>query len=119
MSDILQQVDVHLHCVQCDETYDVHAAMIAEAQRLLAQGCPGTPHECYPSFLASLVDASALDSLRRAWRSVERSARARSETTGLRGRAQVARNVRWDDGWRELARWEDDGGAPETGRLST
>lgn len=112
MSDILQQVDVHVHCVQCDESYDVSAALIAEAQRMLAQGCPGTPHECMPSFLASLVDASALESLTRAWRELERNARARSEALLMREHAALRRDFRADPMTKELARWEDDGGAP-------
>ncbi len=113
MSDILQNVDVRVRCVQCEETYDVSAAMIAEAQRLVADGCPGTAHECLPSFLASLIDPSALESLRHAWRDLERNARGRSEAAAFHGHARVSRHVHSADGWREIARWEDDGGAAE------
>lgn len=75
MSDILQQIDVHVHCVQCDEDYSVAASAIAESHRLLDEGCPGSAHECYPSFLASLVEAPVLEELSAAWAAVEQSGR--------------------------------------------
>ncbi|MEZ4338945.1 MAG: hypothetical protein R3B82_20200 [Sandaracinaceae bacterium] len=75
MSDILQQIDVHVHCIQCDEEYTVPASAIAESHRLLDEGCPGSAHECYPSFLASLVEASVLEGLSTAWAAVEETGR--------------------------------------------
>ena len=32
MSDILQQIDVHVHCIQCDEEYTVPASAITRAE---------------------------------------------------------------------------------------
>lgn len=125
MADILQQIDVHVRCVRCDETYDVSAADIAESHRLLDRGCPGSHHECMPSFLATLADASALDSLTQAWRELERSGRSPLERASLRRPARIVRQLqpealrvrraeRASMTPREAAlfRWEDDGGAP-------
>lgn len=90
------------------------AALIAESQRIVAEGCPGSSlHECAPAFYATLIEPVALQSLVRAWEQLQRSARARGERAIFRERPRVgvavsvAPAVETDP----IAWWEDDGGA--------
>ena len=86
MSDILKHVDVQVHCQQCGD-FTVPADVIAESQRMLEQGCPGSPYECTPELYATLLDRSLLEKLARSWEAVERSARRRGSSV------QVARRL--------------------------
>ena len=95
MTDILKALSVDVHCDQCGD-FDIGADVIAESQRLLAEGCPGSPHECPPQLFARLLPLPALESLRRAWNALESATH-----TPVR---QIALDPR------TLARWEDDGG---------
>lgn len=117
MADILQQVEVEVRCVQCDESYRMPAALIAESQRMVREGCPGTsPHECAPAFYASLLEPVALEALVRAWERLQRSARARGDHAVLRERPRVGVTLPLARDTDALARWEDDGGAIGTSR---
>lgn len=43
MTDILKHLAVDVHFDECGD-FTVGADVIAESQRLLAEGCPGDPH---------------------------------------------------------------------------
>lgn len=73
MTDTLKQIAVNVHCDGCGD-FTVGADVIAESQRLLAQGCPGSPHECPPQLLATLLDPSALEWLEQARSTLEDAA---------------------------------------------
>lgn len=75
MTDILDNIAVHVDCHQCEQSFDLSAAVIAESHSLLDEGCPGTDYECPASLFASLVDRDALRQLADAWRQIERSVR--------------------------------------------
>jgi hypothetical protein len=75
MTDILDNIDIHVACHQCDKSFEVSAAVVAESQELLDGGCPGTDYECPASVFAALVDRDALRRLADAWRQIERSVR--------------------------------------------
>lgn len=75
MKDRLSDVLVDVSCHQCGD-FTVAADVIAESQRLLESGCPGSPYECPAVLYASLLDPAALDALRAAWSDLGRSARA-------------------------------------------
>jgi hypothetical protein len=110
MQDILRQVEIHVHCDECEDSYVVPASLVAESYALLDEGCSGTSaHECAPSFYASLVDRSMLDALARAWRDVSRNAAAQAMTIAVRSRPKLAA-IHHDEEARSLCRWEDDGG---------
>ena len=82
MTDILKHCYVDVHCGQCGE-FAVRADVIAESQRLLARGCPGSTYECPPALLATLLEPTALASLERAWSALEGGAHAPAEHVQL------------------------------------
>lgn len=90
MTDILKTLAVDVHCDQCGD-FTIGADVIAESQRLLAEGCPGSPHECPPTLLATLLPQPVLESLETTWSARERALSGRPEP-------------------RSISRWEDDGG---------
>lgn len=92
MTDILKHLDVRVRCGQCGN-YTISAAVVAESQHLLEEGCPGSPHECPPQLFATLVDPAALQALKDAWREVEASVRRRAEELLIRDRLQVEMTV--------------------------
>lgn len=112
MTDILQEIDVHLDCHYCGHEVDVPLAVVAESQALLADGCPGSAHECAPSFFARLADTRAVRELVEAWRALETSAAALADGVGVMGRVRVSKSVSGEEA-EALARWVDDGGAIE------
>lgn len=64
MDDRLEHTLIHVHCPRCDGAYDVPASVVAESQRLVEHGCPGTSScECPASFYASLIEPAALEAL--------------------------------------------------------
>lgn len=73
MTDIFDNITIHVDCAQCDQDFDVSAAVVAESQELLDEGCPGTDYECPASLFATLLDRRALRRLASAWRDIERS----------------------------------------------
>lgn len=109
MVDILRTLAVEVHCDQCGD-FEIGADVIAESQRMLAEGCLGSPHECPPRLYATLLPQGALDSLRRAWDELESVTRSPVREISLEDPPRVA--VRPNDKLdpHTLARWEDDGG---------
>ncbi len=75
MTNILKELDVNVRCAHCGE-FTISADTIADSQRLLEHGCPGSPSECPAQLFSTLVDRSALEELATAWKNVEKSARA-------------------------------------------
>lgn len=62
MNDILRRFYVDVRCDQCGD-FTVGADVVAESQRLLAEGCPGSEFECPPGLLAELLEPTFLASL--------------------------------------------------------
>jgi hypothetical protein len=89
---VLQNISVNVHCALCGD-FSLGADVIAESQRLLRSGCPGSTHECPPELFASLLDASALAQIEQRWAALQ---------------AEVEAEVGKE---KHLSRWEDDGGA--------
>lgn len=118
MADILDNIDIHVDCAQCDVAYHIPASTVAESQRLIEEGCPGSEYECPASLFATLVDPADLRALAGAWRRVERSVRGRAQGLLLTARPAVSDRavVQRDPA---LARWEDDGGAMHRSREDT
>jgi hypothetical protein len=108
MTDLLKHVAVEVHCNQCGD-FTVGADVIAESQRLLAQGCPGSSYECPPTLFATLLEPSAIDALQRAWSALERTVRSPvREVSADALRIALAPNDQQDP--RAVLRWDDDGG---------
>ncbi len=115
MTNILEHCYVDVHCGQCGE-FAVRADVIAESQRLLEQGCPGSTYECPPALLATLLERSALESLEQAWTTLASTAHDPVQQVTLDDALHVPRQategapapdeeLRWD-----VSRWDDDGG---------
>lgn len=113
MTDILDHLDVHVRCSQCGE-YTVSAAVIAESQRLLEEGCPGSPHECPPQLIATLAEPEALESLSRAWHEVEGSVQRRADSVRMSEHVCLEFNAGAGDGSTAHAAEANDGG-PDAG----
>lgn len=109
MVDILKALTVDVHCDQCGD-FNLRGDVIAESQRLLAEGCPGSPHECPPELYATLLPQSALESLRRAWDALESGTRRPVRQISLAGLSRGAPPPNDALESRTIARWEDDGG---------
>jgi hypothetical protein len=107
--DILKALSVDVHCDQCGD-FSIGADVIAESQRLLAEGCPGSPHECPPQLFGTLLPQSALESLRRAWDALEHATNGPVRQISLDDAPRVASRPKDALDPRTLARWEDDGG---------
>lgn len=88
MADILDNVDVHVRCERCGD-YVISARVIADSQKLTAEGCPGSLYECPAGHFATLLDGGALASLKRAWHDLERSAQMETHEVSVRGRAKI------------------------------
>jgi len=116
MTDILKHLAVDVHCDECGD-FTVGADVIAESQRLLAEGCPGSPYECPPELFATLLEPSAVKALQRAWGALEGAVRPPVREVSADDSLRVA--VYPTDKFDPLAacRWEDDGGyIPNTPR---
>ncbi len=109
MVDILKVLTVDVHCDQCGD-FNIGADVVAESQRLLAEGCPGSPYECPPELFATLLPESALESLQTAWNELESAARGRVRQISLDDSPRVATRPNDKLDPRTIARWEDDGG---------
>ncbi len=109
MSDLLRNLYLDVHCGQCGD-FAVRADVVAESQRLLANGCPGSPHECPPTLLATLLDRRALDLLERAWRGLEAAARSPVRQVSVSDSLRLAVRPSEELEARAIFRWEDDGG---------
>ncbi len=109
MTDILRALSVDVHCDRCGD-FSIGADVIAESQRLLAEGCPGSPHECPPQLFARLLPQTALESLQRAWNALETAAYSPVRQIALDDAPHVATRVSDELDSRTIARWEDDGG---------
>lgn len=130
MTDILKSLSVDVHCDQCGD-FTVPADVIAQSQRLLAKGCPGSTFECPPTLFAMLLPRSVLESLERAWAAVESAARSPVQHVRVADTASVNEMVSSRDfaltgtdagkqpEARAIARWEDDGGYVPSGGKST
>lgn len=113
MTDILKSVTVDVHCDECGD-FAVGADVIAESQRLLAAGCPGSPFECPPQLFASLLDPSAVKSLQQAWRALEGAARRPVRDVTSREWLRVAAPPKDEPDPYATCRWQDDGGYTPT-----
>lgn len=82
MSDILKHLLVDVHCGHCGD-FTVRADIIAESQRMLAEGCPGSRYECPPQAFAPLLDPAALASLEKAWAELEATSGERTRRMAL------------------------------------
>ena len=109
MVDILKVLTVDVHCDQCGD-FNIGADVVAESQRLLAEGCPGSPYECPPELFATLLPESALESLQTAWGALESAARGPVRQISLDDSLRVAAHPNDKPDPRTIARWEDDGG---------
>lgn len=81
--DLLEIIEVHVRCTQCAAFYTLPASVVAESQRLLECGCPGSDYECPARLFATLLDPDALRALGDAWSTVVESARGRGEQLAL------------------------------------
>lgn len=117
MTDILKSVSVDVRCEQCGE-FTVGADVIAESQRLLAGGCPGSSFECPPTLFATLLPRSALESFERAWVELESAARSPVRHLAVGEESSVTVAAGFEPERRAISRWEDDGGYVPTPRLS-
>lgn len=109
MVDILKALSVEVHCDQCGD-FNIGAEVIAESQRLLAGGCPGSPYECPPQWFASLLPQPALESLQRAWKALQSATRSPVRQVSLDEALRVTPRPDHKLDPRALPRWEDDGG---------
>lgn len=109
MTDVLKAVSVDVHCDQCGD-FTVGADVIAESQRLLAEGCPGSPFECPPEIFSRLLEPSAIDALQRAWSAIESTARRPVRASAAVGSLHVPVCLSDELDALALCRWEDDGG---------
>ncbi len=91
MTDILDNIDIHVECHQCDTSFDISAGVIAQSHDLLDGGCPGTDYECPASLFATLVDRDALRRLADAWCAVEASVRDSVGAVSLEAQPHVER----------------------------
>jgi len=76
MSEILENVGVHVVCEHCDTEFETSADVVAKSQQLLDEGCPGESHECPARLFANFVDRKALRDLADAWQRVRDSVHA-------------------------------------------
>ncbi len=109
MHEILKYSCVDVQCDHCGD-FTIGADVIAESQRLLANGCPGSEFECPPELLANLVAPAYLESLERTG---SRSGRANEIVVRQASRGPVLRVAMrpiCGTDTRNLSRWEDDGG---------
>ncbi|HEU5073142.1 MAG TPA: hypothetical protein VFU02_03200 [Polyangiaceae bacterium] len=109
MTDILKNLAVDVHCDQCGD-FTVGADVIADSQRMLADGCPGSSHECPPTLLATLLPQAALQSLEKAWRDLESAARRPVRQITIEESSQIPTRPADQVDPRIISRWEDDGG---------
>lgn len=107
--DILEHIDVHVRSGARGD-FTISAATVAESQRSLDQGCPPSSHGRSTELYATLIEPAALDSLVRAWRELERSARRGAASLLIRHRPQI--EIACDQNSEQVAqaRWDDDGG---------
>ncbi len=110
-AQISKELTVDVHCDECGG-FTIGADVIAESQRLLTEGCPGSPYECPPSLLADLLPQLAVDSSEPALRNVEGSETKRARTVSLTHRPPA--NATSNADAPTIARWEDDGGGIPT-----
>lgn len=116
MTNILEHCYVDVHCDQCGE-FAVRADVIAESQRLLERGCPGSTYECPPALLATLLERNALESLERAWTTLQSTAHGPVQQVLVDDALRVPRQAAKDEPAppdeplrRDMSRWDDDGG---------
>jgi hypothetical protein len=109
MTNISRNLAVDVHCERCGD-FSVGADVIAESQRLLAAGCPGSTYECPPTLFATLLDPAALEALERAWRALEDAARSPVRHISIDDPLRVAVQLSEQLDARSIRRWEDDGG---------
>ncbi len=109
MTDLLKHLVLDVHCDQCGD-FNIGADVIAESQRLLAEGCPGSPYECPPELFATLLPQSALESLQAAWDALESATRDPVRQISLDDSPRDAPRTKDKLDPRTIARWEDDSG---------
>lgn len=110
MTHILKNIDVHVRCRQCGD-FHISAEVIANSQRLLAEGCPGSSYECPPQLFATLLEPSALASLERAWSALESTVRSPVRDVSPADSLRVAVYPNDKMNPRAICRREDDGGS--------
>lgn len=75
MTNIFENIDVHVRCANCTADFSVPAAVVLESQELLEGGCPGSEFECTATLFAQLIDREALHRLAVAWADIQESVR--------------------------------------------
>lgn len=104
MTVLMRDPAIDVACPECEGSYPVSIAIIAESQRLIAEGCPASTihaiHECAPRYLAALLSPEIVALLTRTGGPSARSAQARVEESGEAAQVRLA-----------LDRWETEGGA--------
>lgn len=93
MSEILENVEVHVVCEHCDTEFETSADVVARSQRLLEDGCPGESHECPARLFANFVDRAALRDLADAWQRVRDSVHAPAVDLELASRPTVEQTL--------------------------
>lgn len=109
MTNILETLSVNVHCDQCGD-FSIGANLIAESQRMLAEGCPGSSHECPPTLFATLLPRSTLEALEKAWNDLERAVRSPVRQVTIEEPCQVSTPGDGTLDSHTISRWEDDGG---------
>jgi|GEM_PF-2616268 len=88
MPSPLTDIDVSVQCDQCGE-FTVSAGVVAESQRLLPEGCPGSPYECPLQLFASLLTPGIVASLEATGAPPPRAARKPPHEAQRRARLRV------------------------------
>ena len=109
MADILKALSVDVHCDQCGD-FTVGADVIAESQRMLAEGCPGSSYECPPALFATLLPRDALESFEKAWSDLEDAAPSPVRQIAIEEPPHISTRPNDKVDPRIIDRWEDDGG---------
>ena len=109
MNHILRHFYVDVRCDQCGD-FTVGADVVAESQRLLADGCPGSEFECPPELLANLLEPVFLESLERDGSGPGRDHEIVVRQVARGHALRVAVRPMPEPDARNVSRWEDDGG---------
>ena len=107
MTVLMRDPAIDVACPECEGSYPVSIAIIAESQRLIAEGCPVSTihaiHECAPRYLAALLSpeiVALLTRMRADGASAPRPERRVDEIGVEAAELRLA-----------LDRWETEGGA--------
>ena len=109
MTDLPKHLYVDVHCDRCGD-FAIRADVIAESQRLLANGCPGSAYECPPELYATLLEPADLESLQRAWSNLDKTTRSPLRQVSVNDGLRVCVDPLRKLDPMAISRWEDDGG---------